>query len=96
MSQSSSVIPGWNDFFLETTNYGLFGRYKPPRRQSYNENYCEYVVQRLEFSILNVSMLANHLSSRPPVATLPEIRIANRFADHLIELVEYVFKTVAH
>ena len=56
--------------------------------RSYNdENYCEYVVQRLDFSVSNVSMLADHLNSQPPLATLPEVHIANRFADHLIKLV---------
>lgn len=80
---SLSVLPGWERFFSEIT---VFLEDINRHARSYNENYCEYAVERLEFSISNVSMLADHLSSQPPLATLPEIHIANRFADHLIEL----------
>ena len=85
MSQPLSVVPGWERFFSEVI---AFLEDINRHARSYNdENYCEYVVQRLEFSVANVSMLADHLSSQPPLATLPEVHIANRFVDHLIELV---------
>ena len=85
MSESlSAVNPGWDRFFREIM---VFLEDLNRHAGSSNENYCEYVVQRLEFSISNVSMLADHPNSRPPLATLPEIHIANTFADHLIELV---------
>ena len=85
MSQSLSDIPGWEVFFREIM---VFLEDINRHAGSSNENYCEYVVQRLAFSISNVSMLADHLSSRPPLATSTEIHIANRFAARLIELVE--------
>ena len=85
MSLCSLVIPGWEELFCELI---VFLEDINRHAGSPNESYCEYMVQRLQFSISNVSILADHLSSRPPLVTLPQIRIANRFADYLTELVD--------
>jgi len=85
MSQPSFVTPGWEELFREIM---VFLEDINRHADSPNESYCEYVVQRLEFSISNMSILADHLGSRPPLVTLPQIRIAKRFADYLTEFVD--------
>ena len=68
MDLSSNVVWGWERFFTELS---VFLNTAERQRVTANEAYSQYVLERLETTLLSLSALIDHVQNAPTSA--PEV-----------------------